>query len=220
MECACYDNHPLAYAPGLAARRAVLHWARTTQPDSMVTGISSNTAAENNDSPVSSGKRPLGISGRLFVVPFVLVTAVLGVLMFSVAMRFQTIMARLEEVRSLWPNASQELEPRYERISDNLMKSNVAPAVKEEWESGRQAFLVSGLFDRQSTASIALERQIEKALSASERDLSDFDSPGISKLLEAEQRRRVSQDDMIGWLTVQSLRLKLPLIYDPRASNP
>ncbi|MCY2985495.1 MAG: hypothetical protein NTY15_17855 [Planctomycetota bacterium] len=140
--------------------------------------------------------------------------------MFSVAMRFQTIMARLEEVRSLWPNASKELEPRYERISVNLMRSDIATAVKEEWESARQVFHLSGLFDRQSAASIALERQMEKALSESERNLSDFDLPGISKLLEAEQRRRVSQDDMIGWLTVQSLRLKLPLIYDPRASNP
>ncbi len=184
----------------------------------MVTGISSNIA-ENNDSAPNTRKRPSGIPGRFFVFPFVLVTVVLGVLMFSVAMRFQTIMVRLEEVRSLWPNASQELAPRYERLSDNLMNSNVTPAVKEEWESGRQAFHVSGLFDRQSTASIALERQIAKSLSVSDRNLSDFDSPSISKLLEAEQRRRVSQDDMIGWLTVQSLRLKLPLIYDPLASN-
>ena len=192
----------------------------TTQTDSMVTGISSNTAAENNDSAPSPRKKPLGIPGRFFVFPFVLVTVALGVLMFSVAMRFQTIMARLEEVRSLWPNASQELEPRYKRISDNLMSSNVAPAVKEEWESGLQAFHLSGLFDRQSAASIALERQIEKALSVSERSPSDFNLPGISKLLQAEQRRRASQDDMIGWLTVQSLRLKLPLIYDPSVSNP
>jgi hypothetical protein len=192
----------------------------TTQTDSMVTGISSNTAAKNNESVPVSRERPRGIPGRLFVFPFVLVTVVLGILMFSVAMRFQTIMARLEEVRSLWPNASQELEPRYKRISDNLMSSNVTPAVKEEWESGLQAFHLSGLFDRQSAASIALERQIEKAQSVSARSPSDFDLPGISKLLQAEQRRRESQDDMIGWLTVQSLRLKLPLIYDPRISNP
>jgi hypothetical protein len=186
----------------------------------MVTGISSNTAAESNDFVPSQRTRPRGIPGRLFVFPFVMVTAVLGILMFSVAMRFQAIMARLEEVRSLWPNASQELGPRYKRFSDNLMKSNVAPAAKEEWESGLQAFHLSGLFDQQSAASIALERQIGKALSASERTLSDFDSPGIAKLLKAEQRRRVNQDDMIGWLTVQSLRLKLPSIYDPLASNP
>jgi len=140
--------------------------------------------------------------------------------MFSVAMRFQTIMTRLEESRSLWPNATQELESRYERINVSLIKANVGLAVKEEWESGRKAFLVSGLFDRQSTASISLERQIAKSLSGPEQNLSDFELPGISKLIEAEQRRRVSQDDMIGRLTVQSLRLKLPSIYGPLVGSP
>ena len=187
----------------------------------MVNNISSNAAEESeHGADLGTRKRPLGIPGRLFVGPFVLVTVVLGVLMFSIAMRFQTIMARLEEVRSLWPNASQELAPRYDRINENLIKSNVALAVKEEWELGRQAFQASGLFDRQSTVSVALERQIASTLPALERNLSDFDSPGIAKLLEAEQRRKVSQDDMIGWLTVQSLRLKLPSIYDPLAGKP
>lgn len=187
----------------------------------MVTSISSDTAEETEPGAVpGTRKRPLGIPGRLFVGPFVLVTVVLGVLMFSVAMRFQTIMTRLEEVRSLWPKASQELAPRYDRINENLTKANVPPAVKEEWESGRQAFQASGLFDRQSTVSVALERQIASSLPAAERNLSDFDSPGIAKLIEAEQRRKVSQGDMIGWLTVQSLRLKLPSIYDPLAGTP
>lgn len=139
--------------------------------------------------------------------------------MFSVAMRFQTIMARLEEVRSLWPNASQELGQRYERMNDSLVRSNGA-ATKEEWESVRQAFSSSSLFDRQSTVSTAVEHQIAKSLSEPERNLSDFELPGLSKLIEAEKRRRVSQDDMIGWLTVQSLRLKLPAIYDPTGSKP
>jgi hypothetical protein len=186
----------------------------------MVTVISSNIAAENSDAAPNSWKRPSGISGRLFVVPFVLVTVVLGVLMFSVAMRFQTIMTRLEEVRTLWPAASQELEPRYERINQNLLSSNVAKEVKAEWESARKTFQGSSLFDRQSAVSISLERQIAKSQLASDRNLSDFELPGLSKLIEAERRRRSSQDDMIGWLTVQSLRLKLPSIYDPLANNP
>ena len=152
------------------------------------------------------------------MVPFVLVTVVLGGLMFSVAMRFQTIMARLEEVRSLWPNASEELGQRYERINEALVRSNGA-STKEEWESVRQAFYFSNLFDRQSAVSIAVEQQIAKSLSAPDRNLSDFELPGISKLLDAEQRRKISQDDLIGRLTVQSLRLQLPSIYEPLAKH-
>ena len=191
---------------------------RSTQTDSMVTGITSNVAAESNDSAPSTRSRRSGIPGRLFVVPFVLVTVALGGLMFSVAMRFQTIMARLEEVRSLWPNASQELGQRYERINEALVRSNGA-STKEEWESVRQAFYFSNLFDRQSAVSIAVEQQIAKSLSAPDRNLSDFELPGISKLMDAEQRRKNSQNDLIGRLTVQSLRLQLPSIYEPLAKH-
>jgi len=186
----------------------------------MVTGINSIQADANENAIPFARAKPRGIPGRVFVIPFVLVTVALGILMFSVAIRFQTIMTRLEESRSLWPEASKELEPRYARINENQISSKASQVSVEEWESGRKAFLVSSLFDRQSNASIALEHQIAKSLSASDRNLSDFESPNISKLIEAERRRRVSQDDMIGWLTVQSLRLKLPLIYDPLAGTP
>ena len=168
--------------------------------------------------PIS--KHPGGISGRLFVLPFVGVLVFLGVLTFSMAVRFQSIMARLEEVRSVWPNASAELNQRYDRFNDSFAGSTVAETTKEDWESKRREFKVSSQFDRQSAASLVIENQIKRSLEGTQRSNSDFELPGISKLLETENRRRMAQNGIIGWLTVQGLRLKLPPIYDPLANNP
>ena len=135
------------------------------------------------------------------------------------ARRFQTIMARLEESRSLWPTASQELGPRYEQLTEAIEASTMDQALKEGWTNNRKEFNGSSQFDRQSAASLMIENQIRRNFKKSERDDSDFTSPGISKLIEAESRRKKTQDDIIGWLTVQGLRLKLPPIYDPLANN-
>lgn len=172
------------------------------------------------DDSIPKSKHPGGISGRLFVLPFVGVLVLLGVLTFSVAVRFQSIMTRLEEVRSVWPNASEELSQRYDRFNESFAGSTVAETVKKEWESRRREFKVSSQFDRQSAASLAIESQIKRSLENTQRSNSDFELPGISKLLEAENRRTKAQNGIIGWLTVQGLRLKLPPIYDPLANNP
>ncbi len=144
---------------------------------------------------------------------------VLGGVTFAIARRFQTIMARLEESRSLWPTASQELGPRYQQLSESIEASTIDRTLKEDWTNNRKEFNVSSQFDRQSAASLTIENQIRRDFKKSERDDSDFDSPGITKLIEAEGRRKKSQEDIIGWLTVQGLRLKLPPIYDPLANN-
>ena len=184
--------------------------------------VNSNSYNVNDgiDDSIPKYKHPSGIPGRLFVLPFVSVLVVLGTLMFAVAVRFQTIMARLEVVRSEWPRASQELGQRYDRFNDSFAASTVAEAIKENWTNNRREFKVSSQFDRQSVASLAIERQIRQSLEGSLRSESDFELPGISKLIEAESRRKKSQDDILGWLTVQGLRLKLPPIYAPQANNP
>lgn len=169
---------------------------------------------------ISKSKHPGGISGRLFVLPFVGVLVFLGVLMFSMAVQFQSIMARLEEVRSVWPNASAELSQRYDRFNESFAGSSVALTIKEDWEGKRREFKVSSQFDRQSAASLVIEDQIKRLLEGTQKNNSDFELPGISKLLEAENRRKKAQNGIIGWLTVQGLRLKLPPIYDPLANNP
>ena len=180
--------------------------------------------AETDASIQETKKKPASISGKAFALPFVVVLIFLVYLMFAVAVRFQTIMARLEEVRSLWPNASKELVPRYERLNGFVANASVSESVKKEWEADWQEFGMSSQFDRQSVASLQIESLLEMAALDLRNDDaansgSDFSSPGISKLIEAESRRTIAQNGAIGWLTVQGLRLKLPPIYEPLAKN-
>lgn len=180
--------------------------------------------AETDASIQETKKKPASISGKAFALPFVVVLIFLVYLMFAVAVRFQTIMARLEEVRSLWPNASKELVPRYERLNGFVANASVSESVKKEWEADWQEFGMSSQFDRQSVASLQIESLLEMAALDLRNDDaansgSDFSSPGISKLIEAESRRKIAQNGAIGWLTVQGLRLKLPPIYEPLAKN-
>lgn len=178
--------------------------------------------AETDESIQKTRRQPVGISGKAFALPFIVVLVFLVYLMFAVAVRFQTIMARLEEVRSLWPNASKELAPRYERLSGIVANASIPESVKKEWETDCQEFRMSSQFDRQSIASLKIERQVKIVASDSISDesagsRSDFSLPGISKLIEAESRRKSAQNGAIGWLTIQGLRLKLPPIYEPLA---
>ena len=129
-------------------------------------------------------------------------------------------MARLEEVRSLWPNASKELVPRYDRLNEFFTDTAIPESVKEEWVSNRKEFGASSQFDRQSVASSQIEKQFKIAVTGSSIEdsanaSSEFALPGMSKLIEAESRRKVAQNGAIGWLTIQGLRLKLPPIYEP-----
>ena len=181
--------------------------------------------AETDASIQETKKQPARISGKAFALPFIVVLIFLVYLMFAVAVRFQTIMARLEEVRSLWPNASKELVPRYERLNGFVANASVSESVKKEWEADWQEFGMSSQFDRQSVASLQIESQLKMAAldlikDAAASNGSDFSSPGISKLIEAESRRKSAQNGAIGWLTVQGLRLKLPPIYEPLAKSP
>jgi len=177
--------------------------------------------AEIDGSILTSRKKPGSISGKAFALPFVVILVFLCYLMFAIAVRFQTIMARLEEVRSLWPNASRELVPRYERLNHFFADAAIPESVKKEWESNLQEFGVSSQFDRQSVASLQIENQLGIVANSSSSDdsartSSEFALPGISKLIEAESRRKIAQKGAIGWLTIQGLRLKLPPIYEPR----
>jgi len=165
---------------------------------------------------------PKGIPGKLFVIPFVLTLVLLCFLMIAVAVRFQTIMSRLEESRSLWPLASLELWSRYEQIKEP--EGNSRTGEKIDWEQSKRDFSGSTLFDKQSYASMVIESQISQSRNVSSHaDAAlyhgELASPNVSKLISAERRRKESQSGFIGWLTVRALRLKLPNIYDPLANK-
>lgn len=196
--------------------------ASPRQRNAIRLGINSKVTSELGD---SVKKQPGSISGKAFALAFVVLLVFLCYLMFAVAVRFQTIMARLEEVRSLWPNASRELVPRYDRLNDFVANAEIPESIKKEWEANRQDFGVSSQFDRQSVASARIEDQLRTTaiVTKSSDPISsdpEFESPGISKLMEAESRRKTAQSGPIGWLTVQGLRLRLPPIYEPLANNP
>jgi hypothetical protein len=157
-----------------------------------------------------------GIPGRVFAVVFVLSLLAICALTFAIGARFQSLMNRLEAVRSLWPNASQELKRRYDRFAEELMDQPASDLIHSEIQDWKNEFDESSQFDRQSVAASQLEQQILRATGQSSWHASDFDEPAIRKLLVADQQRKQSQNSMIGWLTIQGLRLKLPPIFEPR----
>jgi hypothetical protein len=161
---------------------------------------------------------PRGIQGKHFVLPFVVVLVILCALMFAVGLRFQTIMSHLEEVRSLWPKASQKLRARYDSAASSIEKPDGKLAADNPWSELKKRFEATSQFDHQSEASTEFENQIARSL-GNTWNLSDFDDPAIAKLLSADQKRKQVQSDSIGWLTIKSLRLKLPPIFEPGASS-
>lgn len=162
-----------------------------------------------------NAKQTRGIPGRVFVLTFVVALIVIGSLTFAVGRRFQTIMDRLEVVRSLWPNASQELRRRYDLAITTFDDLKTSDSARSEIARLRAEFELTSQFDRQSVAAAQLEEKIALAIGNQAWNLKDFERPALSKLIDADQRRKQVQDGMIGWLTISGLRLKLPPIFDP-----
>jgi hypothetical protein len=155
-------------------------------------------------------KQTRGISGRVFVFLFVIFLIVSGIAMFSIAARFQTIMGKLEVVRSLWPKASMALKPRYSMASQEFADSTKKT---KEWDTWFQEFEASSQFDRQSVAASELEDQIAIMNLDSPWRPTDFEESSVKQLLQADHERRLIQEDFLGRLTVEALRLKLPPIF-------
>ncbi len=160
-------------------------------------------------------KRTGGIPGRLFVLCFVPILVLLSVLTFGMGYRFQVIMNRLEKVRSLWPNASLELKARYDRLTKSMIDSNADPAKLAELTKFRSSFDQASQFDAQSVAAATLEQAIPNLTENAKWGSEDFQLPALTRLLASDRERASVQNDMLGWLTVRGLRLKLPPIFAP-----
>lgn len=170
----------------------------------------------NSGSPVEDGmKMKRGIPGRVFVLCFVPVLVLIGATTFGIGYRFQVIMNRLELVRSLWPNASVELKDRYDRLSRSLEDSEVKPAKLAELAKFRSQFDQASQFDAQSVAASTIELAIPSLTENLNWSPQDADLPALNKLLESDRERAIVQNDTLGWLTIRSLRLKLPPIFAP-----
>lgn len=154
---------------------------------------------------------PRGIPGRLFVIPFGLVLAFLLWLVFSMAVRFQTIMRQLETTRAAWPAASNLFSARYAAI-------DAAVQQPDEWEKQfldlRKQFLASTQFDSQSQVINRLEELLAKNREQVP-DIGELDSlqPELAKVRQLEEQRQTLQSDFVGKCTVSGLRLKLPPVF-------
>ena len=152
-----------------------------------------------------------GIPGRLFVIPFAILLVFLLWLVFSMAVRFQTIMSQLETTRAAWPAASNVFTARYATI-------DAAKQQPEEWkaqfEDLRKQFLSSTQFDSQSQVIKKLEAGLLKHRE-NVAGLVDVDPhlPELAKVRELEQKRLALQSDFVGKCTVAGLRLKLPPVF-------
>ncbi len=162
-------------------------------------------------------KKARGIPGRVFVICFVPILVLLSAVTFGMGYRFQVIMNRLEQVRSLWPNASLELKARYDRLEKFMVDSNADSTKFAELAKLRSSFDQASQFDAQSVAAATLEQSIPKLTGNAQWRSDDFQLPAITKLLASDRGRASVQNDMLGWLTIRGLRLKLPPIFDPNS---
>ncbi|MEQ1826555.1 MAG: hypothetical protein ABL921_11445 [Pirellula sp.] len=89
-----------------------------------------------------------------------------------------------------------------------------SPAEKA-WKESIAEFYATSQFDYQSVTARNLELQIAESTGKSDWYRTDFERPSIAKLIEADQQRKFVQQDVLGWITVQGLRLKLPPIFAP-----
>lgn len=171
--------------------------------------------------PLEQGipKEKRGIPGRVFVLCFVPILILLSGITFGIGYRFQVIMNRLEQVRSLWPNASVELKERYDRLSVALAEANASPEKVSQMANLRLSFDQASQFDSQSVAAFSIERAIPMLIDSKNWKVEDFRLPALQKLLESDRERASVQNDSLGWLTVRSLRLKLPPIFDPTSPS-
>lgn len=162
---------------------------------------------------------PLGptVSGRHFVIPFVIVLALLLALTLSIALQFQSIMRQLDESRSRWPAASADFALRYAAANQAILdrRTNEPIPTMREWPTVYQSFLTTTQYDRQLPHALRLEEMIFRAHSNDpSKVLIQLEpnvprTPSVTKWLESEQKRIEYEQSWLGRLTMACLRLKL-----------
>lgn len=177
--------------------------------------------SQSNETRSSSRKsaHPRGatVSGRRFVIPFVIGLILLLALTLSIALQFQSIMRQLDESRSQWPAASADFTTRYASINRAILerRSNDPIPALREWPLVYQSFLRTTQYDRQLPHVLRLEEMIQQvdASEAAKRAIQvDVELPrtrSVTKWLESERKRAEYEQSWLGRLTMACLRLKL-----------
>lgn len=168
-------------------------------------------------SEAASTRPPRTISGKLFAVPFAMVVLFLLWLVFSMAVRFQTIMKQLERTRGAWPAASVALFERYESFLDS----------NPQWNESQRSSLRKSLeeakkvtqFDQQSPKFAQMEQSVRNSNLPQDflqnHDMADT----VLEVMRLDREREQLQSDFVGRATVYGLRLNLPPIFVLQTEN-
>jgi hypothetical protein len=152
-----------------------------------------------------------GIPGKWFVIPFTIILVFVGWLVISMAVRFEAITEQLNETRSAWPRAAEVYAQGFALIEAEQSKASSdsrAAVTTQKTEMSKTT-----LFDRQSV-------KVKELLGTIEDDresrllLAQFQShEALQELDKSEKRREQLQSGIVGWFTVEGLRLKLPPVF-------
>lgn len=157
---------------------------------------------------------PRGIPGKWFALPFGMVLLFAVWLVVSMAFRFQAIMKQLEATREAWPKAALVMQDYFDKVASNLQVASEPSSVNSEgWDDCRSRFSQSSIFDDQSLAAkemIGLAMTVAGDKSLLEKVSTD---ETVKLVSESERKRSQLQSGIVGWCTVEGLRLKLPPLF-------
>ena len=169
------------------------------------------------DLPQQTGQR--GIPGKWFTLPFGFVLLFSVWLVISMAFRFQAIMKQLEASRDLWPRAAEEIRSFLTETSSiagsatDESTSNQASNNPSEWQQVLSKFSNSNLFDEQSIAAREFIVMARKDATSHSSIASLLAKESLRSVAVSELKRSQLQSGIVGWCTMEGLRLKLPPIF-------
>lgn len=157
---------------------------------------------------------PRGIPGKWFALPFGMVLLFAVWLVVSMAFRFQAIMKQLEATREAWPKAAIAMRAHFDDVSSKLqVASEPSRLNSQDWDNCLARFAQSSIFDDQSVPAKDMI-SIVKTISGSDSLLEKLATDETVKLVsESERKRSQLQSGIVGWCTVEGLRLKLPPLF-------
>lgn len=168
-------------------------------------------------SEVATTRPPRTIPGKLFAIPFAVVVLFLLWLVFSMAVRFQTIMKQLERTRGAWPAASVSLFERYESLinTNPAWTESQRDALRREIDDAKKVTQ----FDQQSPKFYRLEQLVRDSGHPQDVVSSHEFPESVLDVIRLDRERELLQNDFVGRATVYGLRLKLPPIFDLQTPN-
>ncbi|MCU0712350.1 MAG: hypothetical protein MUC43_09835 [Pirellula sp.] len=157
---------------------------------------------------------PRGIPGKWFVLPFGMVLLFAVWLVVSMAFRFQAIMRQLEATREVWPKAALVIR---NHLSDT---THAAQSVAEAgsfdakaWEDCMARFAKSSMFDEQSIVAKEIFQLVQSDPSRKSSLGTLLTDETLKSVASSELKRAQLQSGIVGWCTLQGLRLKLPPLF-------